>query len=180
MCSWLRWNSTAKERWAELMVACWLWNASAGGAEAVEIQHSESVDWNEFLHLINQMVPRTTRINAEDLLNPENENNCIEEVSDEALVAQIPENVDDPDRIKSIVENNDVAHPPPSFKKQLAAFHWRNANGCEIFTMLRAPFVCILLHFSELCAKSVATPLSRRRLTDCFSKVLQLVLPAIW
>lgn len=46
-------------------------------------------------------------------MNPKDEKICVEESSNEALVAQILENKDDPDHIESTVENNDVAHPCP-------------------------------------------------------------------
>lgn len=56
-----------------------------------------------------------------DLLSPENENICTEEVSNKALVARILENVNDAEQIESFLKNKDAAHPLISSNRQFAA-----------------------------------------------------------
>lgn len=81
--------------------------------EDLEIQYSDRADRSELQHLINRVVLVTTGIVVEDLLNSDNANNCIEEVSDEILVPQVIEKVDNPDPIETGVGNTDEAHPLP-------------------------------------------------------------------
>lgn len=137
----------------------------------------------KFNSLIDGVVPTTCPVSIEDLLHPEGANDCIEEVQDDNLVAQVLEEVNHQEQNVCASEEAYDIVPPPSYKLQLSILAlWERMCDANIAhgTMIQQLSSMLRTVRSEL--QSVAMPPTRRRLKVISNKRLTIrtVLWASW
>lgn len=92
---------------ATIISNCWNHNGLLGvtnvsGTEVID--PSASCERGEVQDLLEKVVSRTVSIIVEDILNPEDEHQCIDQVADEVLVEHVLQDIDDHDHSESVAE----------------------------------------------------------------------------